>query len=308
MKRLSIFRVLLFAFSLTLGFFLARVSYADVQKIAVSVYSAKTANVNSFVFFDSIGSLIVDATRTSADAREVAKIAVQQGRTPKLIFITHGHPDHYLGLAVLKKEFPAAKIFVASQNVKNDIVNFAHLAEQGHWLDDEPLMLPKSMKNPNGFDYENEIHVLFGNFLTLPGGARIDVLRMDSQTEAAHETLLFSKDLSAIFPSDLVYNGVHLWLRGVDSEAVQNWKNELQALKIKYGDSGIQVYPGHGAITNSDAFDTDLKYLNDFFSIIHESKTQNQAMTEMMAKYPNWENSDFILKNSIQFQFDYLKK
>jgi len=50
-------------------------------------------------------------------------------------------------LATLKREFPSAQVFVASQEVKENIMRFALAAEKHHWLDDEPLMLPKSANN-----------------------------------------------------------------------------------------------------------------------------------------------------------------
>jgi glyoxylase-like metal-dependent hydrolase (beta-lactamase superfamily II) len=277
--------------------------------IHVEVFSAKAADVNSFIFFDSAGSLIVDATRGGADALELARRARAHGAAPKVIFITHGHPDHFLGLARLRREFPHAMILVASQQVKDDIIAFAGLMERNHWLASEPLMRARSPANPSGFDYRVEIQVLKGKTLELPGGERLEVLSAFPPTEAAHETLLFSKELHALFASDLVYNEVHLWLgRGVDSSAVENWRAELGKLKSLYGTPEFRVYPGHGATTDSGVFDVDLKYLDDFLAVAKASGTKEEARTAMIAKYPEWKGRDFILVQSIGNQFELLKK
>ena len=113
---------------------------ANTPDLQVEVFSGKAASVNSFIFFDGQGSIIVDATRSSKDALEVAKIARGHGTEPGIIFITHGHPDHYLGMGTLKKEFPNVKFYVASQEIKDDIIGFSNLAAQNNWLSDEPLM------------------------------------------------------------------------------------------------------------------------------------------------------------------------
>ncbi len=292
---------LIFAFSAT--------ALAANNKLRVEVFAAKTSSVNSFVFSDSVGTLIVDATRNSKEATEVAQLAKKYGKGPQIIFITHGHPDHYLGMGALKKEFPTAQIFVASQKVKDDIIAFAQLAAQNHWLDDEPLMSPKSQSHPDGFDYKNEIQVLSDNTLTLPGGEKLEVLTDFPATEAAHETLLFSKELNSLFASDLVYNNVHLWLgNGVDAKAIENWQLELKKLKSKYSQQGLKVYPGHGSQTDSKIFDTDIKYMNDFLVAVNKSKTQEEATATVIQKYPGWENTNFLLVQSIKNQFKLLKK
>lgn len=297
---------LLYSF-LMLG--LSNINIARASEVQIEMLSVKAASANSFVFYDSIGSLIVDTTRSSKEAREVAKLARKHGAGPKIIFITHGHRDHYLGMGALKEEFPKAKILVANQEIKNDIVSSAKDAAEKRGFGEEVLMYPKSETDPNGFDYENEIQILNGNILKLPAGGRLEVISSTHPTEAPHETMLYSKDLNALFASDLVYNGVHLWLaREVDGNAIANWQFELNQLKTQYGSQKTKVYPGHGIPTDTGIFDIDRIYMSDFLAVINESKTQQDAKVAMMKKYPSWESSDFILPLSIKTQFERLKK
>jgi glyoxylase-like metal-dependent hydrolase (beta-lactamase superfamily II) len=170
-------------------------------------------------------------------------------------------------------------------------------------------MKPRSQKNPGGFDYQNQIQVLSGDFLTLPGGETIEVLSTQIPTEAKNETLLYSKELNALFASDLAYNGVHLWLAGgVDSAAIENWQSELKSLKAQYSSLKVKVYPGHGKPTDTNIFDVDTKYMRDFLAIVRRSKTQEEARASMIKKYPTWKEADFILIQSIKSQFGLLKK
>jgi glyoxylase-like metal-dependent hydrolase (beta-lactamase superfamily II) len=276
--------------------------------VNVEVFSSESAEVNSFIIYDSVGSIIVDSTRSSRDARRIAKIAKMHGADPEIIFITHGHPDHFLGIGALKQEFPNAKILVASQAVKDDILKFAQMATKNHWIEDEPLMKPKSVKNPNGFDYQHEIQVLNRNALSLPGGELLEILNQFPPTEAAHETMIFSKDLNALFASDLAYNGVHLWLgNGVNRKAMRNWQSELQKIYDQYSLVKIKIYPGHGMATDVTVFKTDLNYISAIRDAVVSSKTEAEAKVIMIEKYPHWESADFILNESLKNLFKVLK-
>jgi hypothetical protein len=171
------------------------------------------------------------------------------------------------------------------------------------WMSSEPSAQPKSEANPNGFDYQSEIGVLGSSTLKLPGGESLEVIANFPATEAAHETVLFSKELNAIFASDLAYNKVHLWLAGgVNAESIKNWQAELTRLKHIYGPLNAKVYPGHGKPTDAGVFDADKRYMNDLLSIVKGAKTEDEAKKEMMNKYPDWENADFILVQSIKSQ------
>ncbi len=166
------------------------------------------------------------------------------------------------------------------------------------WVDSG--MRSKSEENPNGFDYQNEIAVLDSSTLQMPGGESLDVVTDFPATEAAHETVLYSKGLNAVFASDLAYNKVHLWLGG--GADAGNWRAELIRLKKKYGLLKAKVYSGHGEPTDAGVFDADRKYIDDLLLAVKKAKTEDEAKKAMMEKYPGWGSADFILVQSIKNQ------
>ena len=57
--------------------------------------------------------MLVDAQLTRSDARGVVEMIERSGANLKPVFITHAHPDHYLGLETLSRAFPRARIFTS---------------------------------------------------------------------------------------------------------------------------------------------------------------------------------------------------
>lgn len=276
----------------------------DMKKyeLKVEVFKGKEASVNSYVFSNGKSLMVMDVLRSTEDAVKLADFIKSKELPLTHILITHGHPDHYIGMDYLKKEFPNTKIIVPTSEIKQDIIGFSNWMESVGWLDGEPNLKPKSDKNPTGFDYENQINVLDKNTFTLDGGGTLELKSDYNSAEAEHLTTVYSKDLNALFTSDFCYNGVHLWLgQGVDSAHIENWKNELKNFKKQFENTTTTIYPGHGSSSDVKLFDVVLKYISDFESIIKKSESKDKAIAEMKELYPTWEQADFLLPYSVDY-------
>lgn len=272
--------------------------------LKLEVFKGTEASVNSYLISNGSSAILVDALRNSQDASEL--LAWIQARNLPLthILMTHGHPDHFLGLGVLKDAFPEAQAVVASPEVKADIIGFTHFMESIGWLEGEPAMKPRTAERPDGFDYEGHIGVLTKKELTLEGGGVLQIETNYLPAESEHLTTIFIPDLNALLTSDFCYNGVHLWMgQGVSQAHIANWKTELNRLKDRYSGSGVTLYPGHGASAGLELIDTLFQYMADFEAAIAEAGSKEEVAEKMKAAYPDWEQDHFLLVYSIDNHF-----
>ena len=161
--------------------------------LQVEVFKGKEASVNSYIFNNGHSIVVMDLLRNSKEALDLAKFVKAKNLPVTHLLISHGHPDHYIGMEVLSKEFPAASIVVATENIKNDIIGFSNWMDSIGWLEGEPELKPLSEKNPSGFDYKNKIQSLETNELKLQGGGSLEIKTQYLAAEAETSYYYFLK-------------------------------------------------------------------------------------------------------------------
>ena len=278
---------------------------APPKSLTVEMFKGGFATVNSFLFSNGQSLVLLDAQRKAAEARKLADLIKAKGLPLTHILISHGHTDHFTGMALLHREFPQARIVVASQAIKKDVKDYAIYMDQGGATGAEPALdpdlRPKTATNPDGFDYEALIEVLPGNTLAIPGGGRLEITTDYAPTEAKNLATVYSPELNALFLSDLGYNRVHLWMGDdITLERVATWRAELLRTRTRYSGRRPTIYPGHGDSTGMTLFGDMVRYIDDYTRIIRTATSRADAMARMVARYPGYGEADFFLKYSIE--------
>ncbi|WP_299508498.1 MBL fold metallo-hydrolase [uncultured Roseobacter sp.] len=80
-------------------------AFAAIGSSQVFTSDANSALVDSTVLMGEESAVLIDAQFTVPAATQLAGITEATGRRLETIFITHGHPDHYLGLEVFANRF-----------------------------------------------------------------------------------------------------------------------------------------------------------------------------------------------------------
>ncbi len=80
--------------------------------LEVKTYASDPAGpaVDSHLVLGSTEAVLVDGQFFKADAAKVIDLVKASGKTLTTVFLTHAHPDHYLGLDPIHAAFPQAKI------------------------------------------------------------------------------------------------------------------------------------------------------------------------------------------------------
>ena len=247
------------------------------NKLEVEMFKGGFATVNSFIFSNGQSIIVMDVQRKTVEAKKLVERIKAYNLPVTHILITHGHTDHFTGMPLFRDEFPDAKIVVANEDIRKDIKAYAIYMDGFGATAAEPVLEPPlkpiSAENPDGFDYENTIHLLNDNILTLEGGGTLELTTDYKPTEAPHMTTVYSPELNAIFLSDLGYNRVHHW-QGDDIswQDIANWREELVRIKNEYAERNPTVYPGHGSVGDMSMFDAMIRYIDDYTRIVQAQR------------------------------------
>ena len=66
--------------------------------------------VSTAIIYGERDAIVVDAQFTLSNAHRLVAEIIETGRDLKMIYITHVHPDYFMGLPVLKNAFPDARV------------------------------------------------------------------------------------------------------------------------------------------------------------------------------------------------------
>ena len=108
-RRVHILFIVCFIVSLAM---LTQVATAQ-SKLEIKVHTGRGVNgydVNSTMISGEKDMLLIDPQFSLSEAHRLAAEILESKKNLAVIYITHPHPDHLFGLAVLKQAFPQAKI------------------------------------------------------------------------------------------------------------------------------------------------------------------------------------------------------
>jgi glyoxylase-like metal-dependent hydrolase (beta-lactamase superfamily II) len=200
-----------------------------------------------------------------------------KGRRLSRIYITHGHGDHWLGLARLIDRFPGA-IGLATAEV---LAQVADPAMAGYWEALFPGEIPVAGEKVLP-------QLLTTGALDLEGN-ELRVLRI-GQADTAHSTVLHIPSLSAVVTGDLAYNQVHMMTAETGEPERALWIANLDAVA---GLEPAVVVAGHKQVDNDNdpkIIAESQQYLRDFTRIAAEETTTVGIVARMTERYPDWEN------------------
>lgn len=250
--------------------------------------SPKAALVASTIIEGPENVILVDSQYVLSEASKVADKIEATGKNLQAIWITHAHPDHYLGLEAVLAKFPDTPVYSTAdvvEVIEQRTSNYIEGARQNYGDD--------ITSNPVFPEVYTE------DFLELDG-EKIEII--DQVGDAPHIAMLNIPTANTLIAADTYYMGTHLFMIEANTpEARQAWMETIDFIKALNPDL---VIPGHKApdasLDNSLAGLDDLaKYIETYGNAVSTQNTAEEAMAVIQEAYPDY-GLPFLLNMSLQ--------
>ncbi len=236
--------------------------------------------VNSVIIEGTHEVMLVDAQLTKTNAERVLLEIKETNKPLSIIYITHEHADHFLGLEVFKEAYPGVRIIANSTVV--DRVDKVYQQKIDKW---------QKILGSGATSRVVAIETFDGNFIAFDG-SQIEVLK-HIQGDTDENSMLWIPGQRTLIAGDIVANNMHLYTAETDSKTRKKWLNSLQ--KIRELKPSV-VIPGHsklGAPLDANtAVDFTENYLLVFEGELIRAKDPDGLMNAMRGRFPS---ADFLL-------------
>jgi glyoxylase-like metal-dependent hydrolase (beta-lactamase superfamily II) len=232
---------------------------------------------NSVIIEGSREVMLVDAQLTKTNAEKVLQAIKATNKPLSIIYITHEHADHFLGLEVFKEAYPGVRI-LANSNVV-DRINKVYQEKVDKW---------KSLLGPDAASHVVAISKYDDDFIRFEN-SKIEI-RKDLQGDTDANTMLWLPGQKTLITGDVVFNDLHVYTAETDAAARKRWLDSLRKIRDL---NPAAVIPGHSKIgaqiDATSAVDFTERYLLIFEEELKKAKTPDDLVEAMKERFPSAE-------------------
>ena len=219
--------------------------------------------------------MLVDAQLTKTGAERVLQEIKETKKPLSIIYITHEHADHFLGLEVFKEAYPRVRIIANSAVV--DRINKVYQDKIDKW---------KKILGTGATSHVVAIEKLDASFIKFEN-SKIEVLE-NIQGDTDENTMLWISGQRILIAGDVVFNNMHVYTAETDSKAREKWLNSLNQIREL---KPSVVIPGHSKVgaplDASAAVDFTENYLLVFEEELNKAKDPDGLINAMKERFPS---------------------
>ena len=173
---------------------------------------------NSVIIEGDHEVMLVDAQLTKTNAERVLQEIKGTKKPLSIIYISHEHADHFIGLEVFREAYPRVRIIANSAVV--DRINQVYQEKIDKW---------KKILGPGATSHAVAIETFDGNVIELES-SKIEVLK-NIQGDTDENTMLWIPGKRILIAGDVVVNNMHVYTAETDSKARGKWLNSINKIR-----------------------------------------------------------------------------
>lgn len=218
-------------------------------------------------------AVLIDAQFSRGEAQKLVQQIKASGKRLTTVYISHGDPDFYFGLDVIKAAFPDAKIVATPGTIA--AMEKKAAAKVAYWGPILKANAPQAIVMPQA---------LQGDTIKLEG----ESLKIEGLDGAAPDrTFVWIPSIKAVAGGVVLFSGLHVWM--ADTQTVESRKQWLATLDRIAALKPVTVVPGHfapGLEMTPDSIAYTAGYLRKFEAATPQSADSAALISAMKAAYP----------------------
>ena len=223
--------------------------------------------------------ILVDTLVTLDQVDALAEWVRGFGKRITGVYITHGHQDHWIGLARLQEHFPEARGIATREVVGRATFEATDPGLSAYWKASFPGELPETAVLPEALTTDE---------FELEG----QLLRAVSvgQGDTEFSTVLHVPSAAAVVGGDVVYNGVHMMTAETDENSREAWIASLDAVAALNPQIVVAGHKSVGALDLPESIGASQQYLSDFSRIVNEGGSVEDIVNAMLKLHGDRDN------------------
>jgi glyoxylase-like metal-dependent hydrolase (beta-lactamase superfamily II) len=243
--------------------------------------------IASTLIYGKRDAVLVDAFMTDKQANELADWVAANGKTLTTIYVTHGHGDHWFGIATLLERFPNARAVATPDVVKVMRQHASPEVLEKVWKVSFPGQIPERLLIAEE---------LKGNVIDLEGDELIAVEL--GHTDTDHTTCLNVPSIGLVVAGDAAYNDVHLYLAESNAKSRRQWIAALDKIESLNPRAVIASHKRPDRTDSPQIIEETRQYIRDFDRLAETTRTAKELYDKMLELYPNRVNPGWALWSS----------